>query len=74
MFSTMTQGPRTTATPVPHPHARVGQVLGAKLKGGSGMDTLETIAAVAAVYVLVFIAHRASVAVDRPTPDDSSSY
>ncbi len=38
------------------------------------MDTLETIAAVAAVYVLVFIAHRASVAVDRPTPDDSSSY
>ena len=38
------------------------------------MSTLETIAAVAAVYVLVFIAHRASAAVDRPAPDDSRSY
>ena len=35
------------------------------------MSTLETLAVVAVVYVLVFIAHRTA---DRPAPDDGASY
>jgi len=37
------------------------------------MSTLETITVLAIVYVLVFIAHRTTADVERPSPDDGAS-
>lgn len=37
------------------------------------MSTLETIAVVAIVYVLAFIAHRTTAVAERQAPDDGAS-
>ena len=39
--------------------------------GGSNMGTFETIAVVAAVYVLVFVAHQATRSTQATAPDET---